>query len=586
MVNFNMTNEIYPENDLSNSQPNNLPKIHIPVILITLICFLLISVSVFAFCLYNQNLKLQKAILPSQTENTNSLISLPTSIPSQILTIAPTSSTRFGNIVWFSEPRKMKFPPIFRDNGKEVFSINEENGTEFYQVASFSDGSRLIDGRIRFEGPGDFTLVRFIESKDQYFLVTNNLDNYSKENILKEILLSVQSTDINLPGLESPETVASGNITLSKLYETPNFLNSIENARKIFDSPFGPVYESIVPIADISGVFAKKFFLKLNDGILTQYQLSSQPSKDNNFVSNIIWSDGTKNKTDFNQNLVATCSLGGVGVPFVDKNSNLISNRQEIGKSFNNQSLYQITDSNNLLVKELYRIFKTGRDYPSAPPIISLIEFAQKKNHFLWQDIQGDWQIFSNSEFSSLAECGKPVIYLYPEKETVVNVQVGAKISKSEPFYPPKGWTVLAKPNGELIYQGKTYPNLFWEGLGLGEYPNYKKQGIYVDQKNLIPVLKSQLKRLGLNEKESKDFMDFWQPKLPQSPYVRLTWLNTDDMDKLAPLAVYPKPDTRIRVFLEFEGLEKQPKKLIPQKLPIGIRKGFTLIEWGGLLIK
>ena len=87
----------------------------------------------------------------------------------------------------------------------------------------------------------------------------------------------------------------------------------------------------------------------------------------------------------------------------------------------------------------------------------------------------------------------------------------------------------------------------------------------------------------GLNAQESADFLAFWQPKLPSSPYVRLTWLNTADMNQLAPLQVNPIPKTFIRTFLEFEGLTK-PITLIPQKLSSLPRLGFTLVEWGGLL--
>jgi len=79
--------------------------------------------------------------------------------------------------------------------------------------------------------------------------------------------------------------------------------------------------------------------------------------------------------------------------------------------------------------------------------------------------------------------------------------------------------------------------------------------------------------------------MEYRLPKLPQSPYVQLTWLGTADMDQLAPLKVSPKPDTSIRIFLDFVGLER-PVSLIPQKLSAPERRGFTLVEWGGLLVK
>jgi hypothetical protein len=60
----------------------------------------------------------------------------------------------------------------------------------------------------------------------------------------------------------------------------------------------------------------------------------------------------------------------------------------------------------------------------------------------------------------------KPVIYLYPEKETLVDVSVKTegKIVVSDPLYPPGGWkNVLAFPSGKLIYQGREYRELFYE---------------------------------------------------------------------------------------------------------------------------
>ena len=197
---------------------------------------------------------------------------------------------------------------------------------------------------------------------------------------------------------------------------------------------------------------------------------------------------------------------------------------------------HQIKDKESELVKKLYENYKIGRDYPEADPIVSLEEFANQKNHFLWKDGLGDWQIFVNQEFAPMAECGKPVIYLYPEKKTEVKVTVGAKISKSEPEYPKNGWQVTAYPEGKLIFQGKEYESLFWEGLGEGVYPDLRNEGTMVRQTEMVEILNKQLKQLGLNEKEARDFMEFWQVRLPKTPWVRLTWFGTREMDRLAPL--------------------------------------------------
>ncbi|EKD22879.1 MAG: hypothetical protein ACD_83C00217G0001 [uncultured bacterium] len=175
------------------------------------------------------------------------------------------------------------------------------------------------------------------------------------------------------------------------------------------------------------------------------------------------------------------------------------------------------------------------------------------------------------------------MIYLYPEKTTDVLVKVGADITVSEPKYGD-GWQVTADPSGQLRVDGNSYDSLFWEGQGKGEYPVINS-GFVVETKNIELTLKSHLTQLGLNSKESADFMAFWLPKMPTTKYTRLTWFGTRQMDKLAPLTVSPKPNTSIRIFLDYQGLDK-PINLPEQKLSAPKRTGFTLVEWGGLLVK
>lgn len=76
--------------------------------------------------------------------------------------------------------------------------------------------------------------------------------------------------------------------------------------------------------------------------------------------------------------------------------------------------------------------------------------------------------------------------------------------------------------------------------------------------------------------------MSYWETKIPDAPYVRLTWFNTEQLNNLAPLKIVPQPDTLIRVFLDMAGF--QAKIDIPeQKLSKTSRQGFTVVEWGGL---
>jgi hypothetical protein len=60
----------------------------------------------------------------------------------------------------------------------------------------------------------------------------------------------------------------------------------------------------------------------------------------------------------------------------------------------------------------------------------------------------------------------KPIIYLYPEQETKVKVQLDydGTLVCTYPEYN-NGWNVIAQPDGTLYdASGKTYSYLFWEG--------------------------------------------------------------------------------------------------------------------------
>ena len=48
-----------------------------------------------------------------------------------------------------------------------------------------------------------------------------------------------------------------------------------------------------------------------------------------------------------------------------------------------------------------------------------------------------------------------------------------------------------------------------------------------------------------------------------------------------AELTIDPAPDTVIRVFMAWKGLD-QPEKITPQELTTVERNGFTVVEWGG----
>jgi len=52
-----------------------------------------------------------------------------------------------------------------------------------------------------------------------------------------------------------------------------------------------------------------------------------------------------------------------------------------------------------------------------------------------------------------------------------------------------------------------------------------------------------------------------------------------------APLNITPKPDSMLRVFMEYKPLDEKIA-IPPQKITPFERKGFAVVEWGGTEIK
>lgn len=179
------------------------------------------------------------------------------------------------------------------------------------------------------------------------------------------------------------------------------------------------------------------------------------------------------------------------------------------------------------------------------------------------------------------AVTAKPVIYLYPEEETQVSVSLDfdGQLTSTYPAYED-GWTVEASPDGTLTdpATGRQYYCLFWEGIGPTEYDF--STGFCVAGENTAAFLEDALADLGLTEKEANEFIIYWLPKMEHNPY-NLISFQTEAYTDSAALTIDPAPDTLIRVFMAWQGLD-QPVEVEPQTLTAPDRTGFTAVEWGG----
>lgn len=295
------------------------------------------------------------------------------------------------------------------------------------------------------------------------------------------------------------------------------------------------------------------------------------------------WNNGvavadSKNSDDYTlTNVVQGCSFHSA-ISRVDDVTDAAF--AETGKAPDGTVVYAFKDSNAQFVTKMYDEYTGYYGDGTSVVLASREDFLKQHALVFYKNAANEWLAYVRYKYAAIGGCAKPVVYLYPTRAQNVTVKVGANIPVSDPQYK-NGWTVFAKPDGTLTLGGKTYGSLFWEGQGYGLYPGITA-GTVVKQGAAAATIRQQLGQQGLNQTEINDFMEYWQSRIPNKPYVRLTWLDTAQMNQLAPLYVSPKPDTTIRVFLDMAGYDVPPK-LPVQQLSATPRTGFTVVEWGGL---
>ena len=180
---------------------------------------------------------------------------------------------------------------------------------------------------------------------------------------------------------------------------------------------------------------------------------------------------------------------------------------------------------------------------------------------------------------ASLNTARKPAIYLYPTEDMVVNVEVDVKglFFNDIPDYG-NGWEVFVTKDG--IIEGE-YDYLFYEAVLW--HTDFPEEGWVVEYNRLENWFDKNLPKLGLNEKETNQFIEYWTQELPEAKYYEIKLFDKKFIDENMTLNIEPKPDTVTRLLFHFKALDEmtileEPTITTPE------RKGFTVIEWGGIL--
>ena len=248
-------------------------------------------------------------------------------------------------------------------------------------------------------------------------------------------------------------------------------------------------------------------------------------------------------------------------------------------------------DSAIIYLKSLPASWPMTQVYQNRMPYIRYRQFngytlMVEQEYMLYNKINSEFPaVIVTPEEPRMDVVFKPVIYLYPVKEQKIDVNLG--FNGTELYTWPQidnkqNWSVTAQPDGMLKDNaGEEYPYLFWEGV-LNDYTWIDKtEGFMVSADETETFLRDKLKILGLNSREDTDFITFWGPRLRKNKY-NLIRFETTAYDKALPLTITPAPESSQRIMMVYKGLD-EPFEISEQELKPFTRKGYTVIEWGGM---
>jgi hypothetical protein len=538
-----------------------------------------------------------------QEEYSEDLVDLSDSpIPAPELTTDSTDYSKYytslvsqDGVEWFDLPELLSDLNLIESINMNEYRIN--------QLAYYQIGTRNNEPIVYVEVPCDDMMCRsyafFVTHSDgsATFIAKNSSVNFDSNWTATKLRPNVSTdADYSFTALLTPQEISLDDgfaiqktwsdlqIHSQTMFNSDDFGDGQIKIEFLKETASGPLFRAYMPDTDV-GTADYQYAIRLPGGLHMAYDEKTLGFMTDDRVPQITWLDGGVNTDQYRGDQLTGCGGGGP--------ESLLEPLREpkvelVGRTKTGEAVYNLVDPNHPLVTRVFEI-TDGIVYEYDPQtgmstntIITPAEFIANRGVLLVESA-GRQLVFTNTKYGPQAECGKPVIYLYPEATTTISVSVDALVTKSEPEYE-SGWVATAHPDGSLIVNGQPYTSLFWDGYGNGAYPELE-QGFVVPTSEVLTVMSDHLRYIGFTEFEISEFVAFWSDHLPSEPYTKFSWLQTREMEQMAKLTITPKPDTLIRAFVDYEGVSEMID-LEPQKLIKRARNGYVVTEWGGLLRK
>lgn len=201
---------------------------------------------------------------------------------------------------------------------------------------------------------------------------------------------------------------------------------------------------------------------------------------------------------------------------------------------------------------------------------------------FLTSQTGGEWLdgLFKPSNDTGVY---KPNIYLYTEERTEVELTFARPelVTVSIPEYAD-GWTATAE-NGTVTVDGETYGFLFYEALTNPALYDYE-EAFFIPRDGRAEVLRAILAGYNFTERETADFIEFWDAMLGEDDFLMYPQL-TDTIDRTMPLETSVEFAEYFRIWFAFRVFDGQD---YAEATPVFFDRTNrnTLLEWGGFFVK
>ena len=136
--------------------------------------------------------------------------------------------------------------------------------------------------------------------------------------------------------------------------------------------------------------------------------------------------------------------------------------------------------------------------------------------------------------------------------------------------------------NTNVINNHKDYSYLFYESETQPFFFG-NSEGWLIEADERAERYTEILKEYGFNDKEIADFVEFWAEKLPEGVDYMMYPNVTEVIDKAMPVSFSTEPDSIFRIWFTFEPYDGQ---IVPEpEIDEIARDGFTVVEWGGVIL-